>query len=124
MIVTLQQLHSRMTHQQLLRPTMEQKSLNEPSCLQLEAESHSGMEETHRTSSPQLGPCPDRVQPQHSTGDPCLCCFCFLLFLDFTQNRSNRCSYSLARICFLSFQLFFRKRNTCRHNRNLHFNNC
>ncbi|XP_047232633.1 tubulin polyglutamylase ttll6 isoform X1 [Girardinichthys multiradiatus] len=65
--ITQQQLHSRLTHQQLLRPTMEQRSLNEPSCLQLEAESHSGMGETRRTSSTQLGPCSDRVHSQHNT---------------------------------------------------------
>uniref|UniRef100_A0A4W6DZ26 Tubulin tyrosine ligase-like family, member 6 n=2 Tax=Lates calcarifer TaxID=8187 RepID=A0A4W6DZ26_LATCA len=48
-----QHVHSHMTQQRLLRPTLDQRSLNESGCLQYEPESHNRMGEIRRTISAQ-----------------------------------------------------------------------
>ncbi|XP_023262611.1 tubulin polyglutamylase TTLL6 [Seriola lalandi dorsalis] len=51
--ISRQHAHSHMTQQRLLRPTIDQRSLNESSCLQQESKSLNRAEEIRRTSSAQ-----------------------------------------------------------------------
>ncbi|XP_039990544.1 tubulin polyglutamylase ttll6 isoform X2 [Xiphias gladius] len=53
-----QHIHSHMTPQRLLRPTIDQRSLNESACLQHEPESHGRAGEIRRTVSAQRTHCP------------------------------------------------------------------